>query len=198
MQHWPQALTIVVVLASLAGTQLLPASRLGRGGGEPASASVPTHGCPAAGVGPGVDPPRTERATLCLLNAERGAHHLHPLRLDSALRLAALRQSRDMVSRHFFEHVNPDGIDPTQRMARAGYRIGPRGGMTAENLAYGEESLATPAAIVDGWMHSPGHRRNILFPALRDIGIGIVPEPVKRSSAENSGATYTTDFGARR
>lgn len=103
-----------------------------------------------------------------------------------------------MVSRHFFEHVNPDGIDPTQPMARVGYRIGPRGGMTAENLAYGEESLATPAAIVDGWMHSPGHRRNILFPALRDIGIGIVPEPVKRSSPENSGATYTTDFGARR
>lgn len=138
------------------------------------------------------------RATLCLLNAERRIRHLVPLRLDAPLELAALHQSRDMVSRHFFAHLNPDGVDPTRRMAQAGYRIGSRGGTTAENLAYGEGPESTPAAIVDGWMHSPGHRRNILLPRLRDIGIGIVAQPVQRSSPENSGATYTTDFGDRR
>ena len=63
-----------------------------------------------------------------------------------------------------------------------------------ENLAWGTDSLATPAKIVDAWMHSPGHRVNILSRNFREIGVGIVP---KAPSSSSQGATYTTDFGAK-
>lgn len=41
--------------------------------------------------------------------------------------------------------------------------------MTAENIAYG---YGSPAAVVDGWMHSEGHRRNILTGGLVHVGMG--------------------------
>jgi uncharacterized protein YkwD len=49
---------------------------------------------------------------------------------------------------------------------------------------------------VDGWMHSAGHRRNVLDGKFRDIGIGIAigaPQDVAGSPA----ATYATEFGTR-
>ena len=41
-----------------------------------------------------------------------------------------------------------------------------------ENIAYGEGSRGTPKQIVDAWMHSSGHRANILSGTFRDIGVG--------------------------
>jgi uncharacterized protein YkwD len=67
---------------------------------------------------------------------------------------------------------------------------------TGENIAWGLGMKATPAAIVDKWMHSPGHRADILRPAFTQIGIGIAlgaPNVPGRRAGE--GATYTTDFG---
>jgi uncharacterized protein YkwD len=46
-------------------------------------------------------------------------------------------------------------------------------------------------------MHSPGHRRNILDPRFRDIGIGIALGAPVDAGASLPGATYATDFGAR-
>jgi uncharacterized protein YkwD len=64
-----------------------------------------------------------------------------------------------------------------------------------ENIAWGSQELATPRSIVNGWMHSPGHRANILNRRFREIGIGVsrgAPEP-----GFDRAATYATDFGAR-
>jgi uncharacterized protein YkwD len=54
--------------------------------------------------------------------------------------------------------------------------------------------FGTPAAMVDAWMHSPGHRLNLLHRSFRDVGIGIVAG----TPTGGGGATYTTDFGVRR
>jgi uncharacterized protein YkwD len=156
---------------------------------ETPGADAPTHGCDHAKDEPRDGLRDAERATLCLLNAERRARGLGALRPEARLRRAALRHSQDMVERNFFEHENPDGLDPHERMARAGYGAGPRERATGENLATGDPG--TPAVMVDGWMHSPGHRKNILRPGFRDIGIGIVP----RHQEGGLGATYTTTFG---
>jgi uncharacterized protein YkwD len=53
--------------------------------------------------------------------------------------------------------------------------------------------------IVRAWMHSPGHRRNILDSGYRDIGIAVVKGAPVPASARGRGpaATYATDFGAR-
>jgi uncharacterized protein YkwD len=156
---------------------------------ETAGSDAPTHGCAHAKDEPRDGMREAERATLCLLNAERRAKGLRPLRPDARLRRAALRHSEDMVEREFFEHENPDGVDPHTRIAQVGYGLGEREVATGENLATGDPG--TPAVMVDGWMHSPGHRKNILRPGFRHIGIGIVP----RHQEGGLGATYTTTFG---
>jgi uncharacterized protein YkwD len=66
----------------------------------------------------------------------------------------------------------------------------------AENIAYGGRWRGTPRALVDAWMDSPGHRANILNPALRHVGIGF-----RRGSPTGTIRTsglYTADFGFRR
>jgi uncharacterized protein YkwD len=137
---------------------------------------------------------KARSATLCLVNEQRRRHHLAPLRTQSRLQQAATSYSLTMVRHRFFDHVGPDGSTLTSRINLAGY-----GGWMAigENLAWGSGRLATPATIVDEWMHSPGHRANILGSAFRQIGIGIAhgaPQPGVGGVA----AVYTTDFARPR
>jgi uncharacterized protein YkwD len=183
---------LAVVGALVAATYLLPALHFGpfgRDDEEPSGANAPTRGCGHAREEPRDGLRAAERATLCLLNAERRARGLGALRPNPALRRAALRHSEDMLERGFFEHENPDGLGPHERIVRAGYALRAGGFSTGENLATGDPG--TPAAIVDGWMHSPGHRKNILRRSFDEIGIGIVP----RHQEGGLGATYTTTFG---
>ena len=185
-------LLLVLVGALIAASFLVPSLRFGApDDDEPPGANAPTHGCEGARAEPRENLRGAERATLCLLNAERRAAGLRPLRSERALRRAALRHSEDMVERDYFEHRNPDGLEPHDRIMRAGYRLRPSGFSTGENLATAETGADSPAVTVDGWMHSPGHRRNILRRGFEEIGIGIVP----RYTGGAEGATYTTTFG---
>ncbi|MBC7771516.1 MAG: CAP domain-containing protein, partial [Pyrinomonadaceae bacterium] len=77
-----------------------------------------------------------------------------PLALNSALTLAARAHSLDMANRDFFDHVNPDGDDPTDRAQATGYF-----GTAGENIAAGYDSLD---AVHAGWLESLGHRLNVL------------------------------------
>ena len=165
-----------IVALALAASFALPQLEIG-GGGE---ATGPTHGCEGARGDP------DERATLCLLNAERRRHGLKPLRQNAALRRAARRHAVDMLERDYFAHESPEGGQPNQRILRAGYRA-PH--LTGENLAKGEREAGAPSSIVDGWMHSPGHRRNILLPRFAEIGVAVV--------TEGELAMYVTTFGRR-
>ena len=180
---------LALVGALVAAAYLLPGVLDPRDDESPPAA--PARSCDGARDAPGDGLRAAERATLCLLNAERRARGLDRLLPDRELRRAALRHSRDMVRRGFFEHENPDGIGPHERIVAAGYAPGRNGFTTGENLATGEPGADDPATIVDGWMHSPGHRRNILRPAFEEIGIGIVA----RYEGGGPGATYTTTFG---
>ena len=130
-------------------------------------------------------------ATLCLLNRERAREDLPALRRDKALEVASQRHSQDMAERRFFAHDTPDRVPPERRMQRAGYQ----GRTVGENLAWGEGEKATPEHIVVGWMNSPGHRRNILEPRFREVGVGVVPRPPQPLAGQRA-ATYTTDFGS--
>jgi uncharacterized protein YkwD len=136
---------------------------------------------------------RTSELTLCLLNEERAKHRLAPLRSDARLALAAERHSQDMVERRFFEHDAPGGIDPQKRMLGAGYPS--NNAFTGENIAWATGQKASPAQIVDLWMHSPPHRKNILRPEFVEIGIGVAPGAPKRPRSADPPVTYTTDFG---
>ena len=137
---------------------------------------------------------QVRKATLCLLNQQRRSQGLAPLRSHGTLQRAASSFSRQMVRDRFFDHTAPDGTTFDRRIVAAGYR---RFSELAENIAWGSGGRATAAQIVEGWMHSTGHRRNILDGKLHDIGIGIAPGAPQNIGGQPA-ATYTTDFGRRR
>jgi uncharacterized protein YkwD len=107
-------------------------------------------------------------ALLEAMNRQRAAHGLEPLRLNSRLSLAAQDRVNDMFEQRYFDHVAPDGTHPFTWVKRRGYEYRAAG----ENLAVG---YATADRIVNGWMKSPGHRRNILGRSFDETGIAVAP-----------------------
>lgn len=96
-----------------------------------------------------------------LVNQERSKEGLPSLTGVTALHSYAATRSSELVS--VFNHVRPDGSNPLHDVLQLGYRT------AGENIAYG---YATPQAVMDGWMNSPGHRANILSPNFSYIGVG--------------------------
>jgi uncharacterized protein YkwD len=152
--------------------------------------------CPDAGVQPAAgNMPAVKAATLCLINEQRTAAGLAAVRENATLTRASDAYSAQMVSQRFFAHVTPDGTDLLARLTDIGYLLPSADDyVLGENLAWGQTYLATPGTIVDAWMHSPGHRANILQGEYREIGLGIVLGTPAQGPADD-GATYTTDFG---
>lgn len=107
---------------------------------------------------------------LRLVNLERAAVGAPPLALDPLLTLAAQRHSNDMAAKGFMSHTGSNGSTPWDRIKATGYA----GMSLAENVAAGHLS---PNAVMNAWMSSDGHRRNILNPNYRAIGIGIAYNP---------------------
>jgi uncharacterized protein YkwD len=158
------------------------------------AAPAQAAGCAGANTLPtAANAKQVRGATLCLINQQRRAQGLAPLRSNGRLQAAATRYSRQMVRQRFFDHIAPDGTTFDQRVRAAGYVSFQT---LAENIAWGSGQRATPAHIVNGWMHSSGHRRNILDRGLHEIGIGIVPGAPEDVGGQRA-ATYTTDFGRR-
>ena len=136
-----------------------------------------------------------KNATLCLLNKRRAEHGKRKLRHNRRLAKAARAHANDMVTKDYFAHDSPSGIDFVDRILRADYVDRGDGWRLGENLAWGSHELATPRSIVKAWMKSPGHRANILNGKFHEIGIGIVrgaPQP-----GVDRAATYATEFGTR-
>ena len=115
-----------------------------------------------------VNSAQVEQDIFRLTNLERVKNGLVQLAWSDALASVARAHSQDMVSRNFFSHINPDGLDPYARMSRAGISYT----AAAENIA----AAATADLIVQSWMNSPGHRANILNPLFGKIGIGVVAD----------------------
>jgi uncharacterized protein YkwD len=90
----------------------------------------------------------------------------HPLQSQDALRCAARLHSLDMNERDFYQHVNPDGDGPSDRMQAAGYDAGPWG----ENIFKGPTSAQE---AMTGFMESPGHCANIMSSEFSVVGIGV-------------------------
>jgi uncharacterized protein YkwD len=124
---------------------------------------------------------------LAEMNRERAAFGLTPLRLDSRLSMAAEDRIDDMFSKGYFDHVAPDGTQPFVWAERRGYDYRTIG----ENLAVG---YRTSQRVVDGWMHSAGHRRNILGREFDEVGIAItLGAPMERFA----GPTIVVLYAAR-
>lgn len=106
-----------------------------------------------------------ERTVFDLVNIERDKAGLEALEWDDELAAVARAHSEDMVSRGFFDHTDPDGLSPFDRMRNAGIDYT----AAAENIAAG---ASTAEAVMQMWMNSDGHRANILDPDMKKIGVG--------------------------
>lgn len=162
-------------------------------GARPASRSrcADTHLIPTA-----ANIPRIDAATLCLVDRERAAGGLAPLRRDPRLDAAAQVHAAQMVISDYFDHISPDGVSPLQRALAAGYGRNAGIGHLGENIAAASGSLSTPAASVANWMRSPNHRAQILDPSFRDTGIGVTAGLPASLGIGRSGATYAEDFAS--
>src|SRR5215467_7784836 len=160
-----------------------------------ACCSVVFAGAGTVSAPPAIRVPQLERRIHDLINDRRTAAGLLPLGVDERLIRIARAHSEDMATRGFFDHINAQGEDPTARGKHAGYECRKaidkssfREGL-AENLSdvprvsriltmgdrktYDWNTVEDIARLaVQGWMHSPGHRRNILYTTFSESGIG--------------------------
>lgn len=103
---------------------------------------------------------------LALVNAARKRAGLKPLRLSSDLDKAAQRHAEDMLARGYFAHKSPSGTTVRERSKTAGYDWRAIG----ENIAFGQVSVDE---VMETWLESPSHRKNILSPAYSELGVGL-------------------------
>ncbi len=107
---------------------------------------------------------------LLHVNEERQAAGLLPLAWDERAAEVAYAHAWDMDVEGFFDHVNPQGLGPEERLAAAGFALT----LVGENIARG---VGTPEAVVRAWMESPGHEANILTPGFTRAGVGVHTGP---------------------
>ena len=138
-----------------------------------------------------------EGQVLAELNEIRGAHGLRALRLSLPLTAAADSHSRAMGTYGFFGHSSRDGSAFWKRVQRF-YGPGANGGWSVgENLLWSTTGLDASAAL-KLWMGSPGHRKNILTPGWREIGLSAVTVPAAPGVFGGRDVVIiTTDFGFR-
>lgn len=98
-------------------------------------------------------------------NNQRQAAGVELLVLDLPITEVAMAHARDMRDRNYFSHVNPEGMNPFDRLRAAGVQFA----LAGENIAMGQ---ATATRVVQSWMSSGTHRANMLRPEFGKIGVG--------------------------
>jgi uncharacterized protein YkwD len=143
-------------------------------------------GPPKAGSSADRDPDAAARRIVALTNRERMNRGLPPLSFNRTLSRSAAWLAKDMAEHGYFSHTDRLQRSIDRRLPDFGYAhyhaIG-------ENIAAG---MRSPALAVNGWMHSEGHRRNILSPDFSEIGAGIALNPGSKYKRY-----WVEDFGDR-
>lgn len=106
-----------------------------------------------------------ESEVIRLVNEIRAENGLKTLSANWELSRVARYKSEDMVRNRYFSHTSPTYGTPFQMIRAFGLSYRSAG----ENIAYGQR---TPAAVVEAWMNSSGHRANILNTSYTQIGVG--------------------------
>ena len=115
-----------------------------------------------------------------LANSARAAAGARPLKWDSALAEAARKHTLRMVAEGPIAHRYPGELDLSERAGLAGAHFD----LVEENIAIGP----SPERIHDEWMHSQGHRENMLNPDVDRVGIAVIA---------SRGVLYATEDFAR-
>jgi len=103
---------------------------------------------------------------LALANQARAAAGAGPLKWDEALAVAARKHCQRMVDAGPVAHQYPDELGLAERAGLAGAHFD----LIEENVAIGNSA----EQIQDAWMHSPGHRQNMLNSGVNRVGIAVI------------------------
>ncbi|HEY7829757.1 MAG TPA: CAP domain-containing protein [Solirubrobacteraceae bacterium] len=165
-------------------------------------AKLPASKSPASCANTNLQPTRSnlaaiDAATFCLIGQVRAANHLPALRFSYPLQSVATGQTRDMVAGDYFGDNSISGLTPMQRILATPYPSHAARVNSAQNIGWATGPLATPAGMVEAWMHSPPHREIILTARFRDIGVGVTPAAPSSFANGLEGATYTLELGQR-
>lgn len=98
------------------------------------------------------------------INATRADAGRGALAVNDKLTQAAAAHARDLAQSDGFSHTGSNGSSVADRVRRQGYGFC----FVAENIAKGQASLEQ---VLNGWLASPGHRRNILAKQAREVGL---------------------------
>ena len=167
-------------MAKVFGLLLAYASLLGlclSGSVEALSRKQTIHGQNAA-----QNPDKVVERLLALHNAQRAKQGAKPLVLNAKLSAAAKDYAEFLARTGKFGHT--ENGSPGQRIKKQGYSYRADG----ENIAKGQP---TAESVVNAWMHSSGHRANILNKGFKDVGFGVARDPKGRM-------VWVTDFGTPR
>ena len=127
--------------------------------------------------------PNFQADLLRQINAARGAGRscgatafaaTNSLAWNDRLFAAAESHSSDMARNNYFSHTSLDGRSASSRVTAAGYVWR----ATGENIAAGQRDVTT---VMNGWLASEGHCRNIMNPTYQDVAVACV---------QQSGSTY--------
>lgn len=130
----------------------------------------------------GVSVTTLQAQVVSLSNQERVKAGCAALKVNAELLWAARGHSKYMATTGKFSHVGSARSTFIARATAAGYAAA-----RSENIAWGYRS---GAEVVDAWMKSPGHRRNLLDCGARTFAVGVV-------YSANGTPYYTQDFGSR-
>lgn len=136
----------------------------------PAPAPAPKPAAPAPAPKPAAPAPTTGDSSFVqqvidLTNAQRSKNGLPALKADAQLNSVAQKKSVDMQQNNYFSHTSPTYGSPFDMMRDFGVSYKSAG----ENIAQGQR---TPQEVVNAWMNSEGHRKNILSGSFTHIGVG--------------------------
>ncbi|WP_412998613.1 CAP domain-containing protein [Neobacillus sp. 3P2-tot-E-2] len=126
------------------------------------AAPAPKPAAPAPATG---DVSAYVKQVIDLTNAQRSKNGLPALKHDTQLSGVAQKKSVDMAQNNYFSHTSPTYGSPFDMMRDFGVTYKSAG----ENIAQGQR---TPQEVVNAWMNSEGHRKNILSANFTHIGVG--------------------------
>jgi uncharacterized protein YkwD len=139
-----------------------------------------------------------ELSTIQSINTLRAAHGVGPLTVSPGLFGSAALHDEQMVDGGYFSHLAPDGSSFSDRLATF-YPMGSHYYYSVgENLLYSLQP-PTPDQMIAAWMKSFEHRRNLLNPLWRQIGVAALTVPSAPGVFDGAPVTVVTvDFGVRR
>ena len=186
--RWVRSCLVVSVLCVAA---------LGAGGARAADDPYAALLAPAGTCGPAESSQSLDAQTavvtmLCFTNYARTQSSLAPLSLNDTLSAAGNAKLAADLSCGVFSHEpcgQPfDSVFATYLAGASSYEIG-------ENIAWGSGSYATPRSIMNAWLHSDGHRENILTPGFTEVGIGYAGG--QTFQGYSGAALWSQEFGTR-